>query len=56
MPQGRKADKSGKAAVMYLDEGIDMASLRERFGIGRSVIWAAVCRLRKERELQASAT
>jgi len=49
---GSKAPASRKAAALYLDEGIEIELLCERFGIGRGAIWGAINRLRKERAEQ----
>lgn len=52
---GSKVHVSRKAAALYLDDGIEIALLCERFGIGKGSVRAAVHRLRKERSLARSA-
>jgi DNA-binding GntR family transcriptional regulator len=44
--------KSRKAAELHLDEGVPVVALCERFGVGRTAVWQAVHRLRKERAVQ----
>ncbi len=46
---GSKAPRSRKAAELYLDDGLTIAALCERFGLARGTIWTAVDRLRRER-------
>jgi lambda repressor-like predicted transcriptional regulator len=46
----RKAAEARKAAGLHLDEGISIATLRERFGLSRSTLWEAIDKLRRERE------
>lgn len=41
--------KSRRAAELYLDEGVEISALVERLGIGRTLISAAIKRLRDER-------
>lgn len=48
--RGSKGPASAKAALLYLDDGIQIDALSDRFGVGKAAIRAAVHRLRKERE------
>ena len=51
--RGSKVPASRKAATLYLDEGIEIALLCERFTISKGAIWHAVYKLRRERGVAA---
>lgn len=46
---GSKVPASRKAAQLYLDEGLEIGALCDRFGIRRTSLYQAVHRLREER-------
>lgn len=52
---GSKVPASRKAAQLYLDEGLGIPALRERFGISRGSILTAIYKLRRERGEQRPA-
>lgn len=50
---GRKIDDdiTRKVAALFLDEGLSVGVLMERFGISRGSVRSAVYRVRKERRI-----
>jgi predicted DNA-binding protein (UPF0251 family) len=51
MTPGRRAtvaEKARKAALLHLDEGVEIVACCERYGVARSAVWRVIKEVRAE--------